>query len=172
MSLRAPFEVTTTTNCSSPRREKVSGVAKIRWPTHCSGPLWAWPVYRFESSTDERPGLLRRLSIRLWALSYSEPNTQNKPNKEPTSGLEPLTCSLGVIHHALPGVAKPAFLNGLFSSALHRVAPYCVPGGVRVVSNERGSRIADPFTLDGRAREEEGLNTPSTPRILRPPPVA
>jgi hypothetical protein len=29
-----------------------------------------------------------------------------KKNKEPTSGLEPLTCSLRVIHQALQGVAQ------------------------------------------------------------------
>src|SRR5918995_3888911 len=39
-----------------------------------------------------------------------------------------------------PGVAMPAFLSGLLCSGLPRVAPYCVPGGVRVVSEFVDSR--------------------------------
>src|SRR5215211_4893959 len=34
----------------------------------------------------------------------------------------------------LPGVANPAFLGGFLFSGLLRVAPYCAPGGIRVVS--------------------------------------
>jgi len=49
----------------------------------------------------------------------------------------------------LQEVAKPAYLGGFLCSGLLRVAPYCVPGGVRVVSNERGLRVADPLALDG-----------------------
>jgi hypothetical protein len=73
-------------------------------------------------------------------------------------------CSLRVIGQALQGftgVANAAYLSRLLFCRLPRVAPYCVPGGVRVVSGGRGFCVADPFTLDGRAREEEGLNTPS-----------
>jgi hypothetical protein len=69
-------------------------------------------------------------------------------------------------------LANPASLSWFLFPSLPSVVPYYVPGGVRVVSNDRGLRVADPFTLDGRAREEKGLNTPSTPRILRRPPVA
>ena len=32
------------------------------------------------------------------------------------------------------GIAIPAFLGDFLCSGLLRVAPYCVPGGVRVVS--------------------------------------
>src|SRR5215218_2629376 len=56
---------------------------------------------------------------------------------EPTSGLEPLTCSLRVISQAcrgVQGIALAAYLRRFFFSALLGVAPYCVPGGVRVVS--------------------------------------
>ena len=34
----------------------------------------------------------------------------------------------------LQGLAKPLYLGGFLCSGLLRVAPYCVPGGVRVVS--------------------------------------
>ena len=59
--------------------------------------------------------------------------------REPTSGLEPLTCSLRVILRRCRGVqrvANPAYLSGFLFSGLLRVAPYCVPGGIRVVSGE------------------------------------
>ena len=56
---------------------------------------------------------------------------------EPTSGLEPLTCSLRVIGHVLQGVAglaNPVYLSRFLFSGLLRVAPYCAPSGIRVVS--------------------------------------
>jgi hypothetical protein len=53
---------------------------------------------------------------------------------EPTSGLEPLTCSLRVCGHVLQGIAIAAYLKGFPFSGLLSVAPYCVPGGIRVVS--------------------------------------
>src|SRR5215216_2332506 len=34
----------------------------------------------------------------------------------------------------VPGIANAAYLGGFLCSALLRVAPYCVPGGIRVVS--------------------------------------
>jgi hypothetical protein len=58
-------------------------------------------------------------------------------------------------------VANTPYLKGFLCCSLPRVAPYCVPGGVRVVPGGRGFCVADLFALDGRAREEEGLNTPS-----------
>ena len=36
-------------------------------------------------------------------------------------------------------LANPAYLSGFLCSALPCVAPYCVPGGIRVVSTHRGS---------------------------------
>ena len=57
--------------------------------------------------------------------------------REPTSVLEPLTCSLRVINRmlqGLPRVANPAYLSCFLFSGLQCVAPYCAPGGVRVVS--------------------------------------
>ena len=65
--------------------------------------------------------------------------------KEPTSGLEPLTCSLRVIIGALEGFArgcKPRLSKGFAFLRLACVAPYCAPGGVRVVSGSRGLRLA------------------------------
>jgi hypothetical protein len=59
------------------------------------------------------------------------------------------------------GAANAAYLEGFPFPALLHVASYCVPGGVIVVSGGRGFCVADLFALDGRAREEEGLNTPS-----------
>jgi hypothetical protein len=48
----------------------------------------------------------------------------------------------------LHGLAKTAYLAGFLCSELQRVAPYCVPGGIRVVSKDRGLRIAGNFALD------------------------
>jgi hypothetical protein len=36
------------------------------------------------------------------------------------------------------GVANPAYLGDFLRSGLLRVAPYCVPGGIRLVSKARG----------------------------------
>jgi hypothetical protein len=60
-----------------------------------------------------------------------------RKEREPTSGLEPLTCSLRVMHQTLQGFAwgcNAVYLEGFLFPALPCVAPYCVPGGVRVVS--------------------------------------
>src|SRR5918994_680586 len=48
-------------------------------------------------------------------------------------------------------LANPAYLSRFPFSALPCVAPYCVPGGVRVVSIVRGSHAARSFTLDAKA---------------------
>src|SRR5215208_6536243 len=63
---------------------------------------------------------------------------------EPTSGLEPLSCSLRVITHALQGLhrfANPAYLGGFLFSGLLRVAPYCAPGGIRLVSGRATRKV-------------------------------
>jgi hypothetical protein len=55
----------------------------------------------------------------------------------------------------LQRVAKPAFLGRFLFFALPCVAPYCVRGGVKVVSNG-----IDSFSLDSPlnlARSEQGL---------------
>jgi hypothetical protein len=57
--------------------------------------------------------------------------------QEPTSGLEPLSCSVRMIIQALQrftGACKSPYLRGYLHAGLARVAPYCVRGGVRVVS--------------------------------------
>src|SRR5919107_4191927 len=61
--------------------------------------------------------------------------------RKATSGLEPLTpahyeCTVSRCR-GLPRVAIPAYLNGFPFSTLLRVAPYRVPGGIRVVSISR-----------------------------------
>jgi hypothetical protein len=51
--------------------------------------------------------------------------------------------------------ANSVFLKAFLFSALLRVAPYCVPGGIRVVSNG-----IDSFSLDSPlnlARSAQGL---------------
>ena len=44
------------------------------------------------------------------------------------------------------GIANAAYLEGLLFPALLRVAPYCVPGGIRMVSGGR-SLLADAQEL-------------------------
>ena len=48
----------------------------------------------------------------------------------------------------MQGVANAAYLEGFPFPALLRVAPYCAHGGVRVVSNDRGLRVAGSPALD------------------------
>ena len=58
--------------------------------------------------------------------------------------------SLRVIDHALRGLAEGCntrILRPVSFSGLPRVAPYRVPGGVRVVSEVRGMRVAGSFAL-------------------------
>jgi hypothetical protein len=40
-------------------------------------------------------------------------------------------------------VANPAYLGGFLCSGLLRVAPYCIPGGIRVVSEAGGGHLSD-----------------------------
>jgi hypothetical protein len=49
---------------------------------------------------------------------------------------------IGLRCRGLHGLAKPTYLKGFLFSGLHRVAPYCAPGGIRVVSSrcESGTR--------------------------------
>src|SRR5919112_6059763 len=76
--------------------------------------------------------------------------------EEPTRGLEPLACSLRWIGRVLQGRAESCesrILEGFPFSGLQCVAPYCVPGGVRVVSKSgsrsgpRALRVGDPEQL-------------------------
>ena len=43
--------------------------------------------------------------------------------------------------------ARPAYLSRFLFYALLNVAPYCVPGGVKVVSDVRGLQVAGSFSL-------------------------
>src|SRR5215208_3051859 len=63
---------------------------------------------------------------------------KEQENREPPSGLEPLTpahyeCAVSSCR-GVQGLANPAYLSRFPFSALPCVAPYCVPSGVRVVS--------------------------------------
>ena len=83
--------------------------------------------------------------IRLFAFYL-----QIATKREPTSGLEPLTCSLRVIIRRCRGlheVANPAYSKRFPFSGLLSVAPYCVPGGIRVVSGGRRLRVAGTYSL-------------------------
>jgi len=57
----------------------------------------------------------------------------------------------------LQRIAKPAYLSRFLFSGLLRVAPYCVPGGVRVVSGVRALPVAGFFVSHMRVcwTEEE-----------------
>src|ERR687885_1789879 len=64
--------------------------------------------------------------------------------------------SLRVIGRALQGVANPAYLKGFLCTGLPRVAPYCAPGGVRVVSKATAAR---PATVTHDPSPSRGLRT-------------
>ena len=61
----------------------------------------------------------------------------------------------------MQGVANAAYLSRNRFCGLLYVAPYCVPGGVRVVSKGCRLRLAGSFAFDGHVRKEEGLGTSS-----------
>src|SRR4028118_749343 len=76
----------------------------------------------------------------------------HRRSKEPTSGLEPLSCSLRVSQRALQGVqevSKPAFLDRFPFFGLHGVEPYRAPGGISVVS------IQPHITFDQRLTRDD-----------------
>jgi hypothetical protein len=50
----------------------------------------------------------------------------------------------------MQGIANPAYLGGFLLSGLLRVAPYCVPGDVRVVSEIREYSAKSPSQTDLR----------------------
>jgi hypothetical protein len=58
----------------------------------------------------------------------------------------------------LLGLANPPYLSWFPFPALLHIAPYCVPGGVRVVSEVSGSHITDSFTLDPRVAMGTGCS--------------
>ena len=88
--------------------------------------------------TTSASGVKRQVVQNHDVLHFPYFSCKSAENGEPTSGLEPLTCSLRVIHQALQGCAagcKSRISRAGFSArGLLRVAPYCVPGGIRVVS--------------------------------------
>jgi hypothetical protein len=60
-------------------------------------------------------------------------------------------------------VAEPAFLEGFLFSGLPCVAPYSVPGGVRVVSKGYGLRILVSFVHLSTAYHDQihSINVPA-----------
>jgi hypothetical protein len=104
-------------------------------------------------------------SFRVFGLSMGK--------GEPTSGLEPLSCSLRVITQALQGFARDCkcrISRGLSLLRLMRVAPYCVPGGVRVVSEVRGLHVAG--RLCARWVSSKGDDLPATALVHARPSLA
>jgi hypothetical protein len=64
---------------------------------------------------------------------------------------------LRVINRGLPRVAIPAYLSDFLFSGLHCVAPYCAPGGIRVVSKGQGYRAF--LALENRGFAESRIPT-------------
>src|SRR5918994_2026771 len=62
------------------------------------------------------------------------------------------------------GIANPAYLEGFLFHGLPSVAPYCVPGGIRVVSTEA-------WLLHDRARSWHASEVRLVPREERKYPV-
>ena len=84
----------------------------------------------------QEPSLRQRVTGR--ARRVGQVNVANRGNREPTSGLEPLTpahyeCAVRLCRGLLRA-ANPAFLQGFLFCGLPIVAPYCAPDGIRVVS--------------------------------------
>src|ERR687898_386094 len=79
--------------------------------------------------------LLRREGARTWS-SHTDAGIRPfrfalwSNERTRTTGL----LQLRVIHHPLQGIANAAYLEGFPFPVLLRVAPYCVPGGIRVVA--------------------------------------
>ena len=75
----------------------------------------------------------------LAALRMSIGRSQEvEPHREPMNRLESLSCSLRVIIHVLQGLAR-VYIRHVFAgfAPCPLIAPYCAPGGVRVVSGIR-----------------------------------
>ena len=72
----------------------------------------------------------------------------SRTHRVPTSGLEPLTCSLRVIAQALQGLSNPAFIRRFRFSDLPYVARYCVTGGVRVVTVAGECYLSEPLAIE------------------------
>ena len=53
-------------------------------------------------------------------------------------------------------VAHPAYLSRILFSAMPCVASYCVPGGVRVVSEAGGWHLSDPLASEIRKTVASG----------------
>ena len=65
----------------------------------------------------------------------------------------------------LQGAAKPAFLSRFLFCGLPSVAPYCAPGGIRLVSEAGRWHSSDPHAISlGNARYAVVLSEPFRPR--------
>src|SRR5215204_4943125 len=87
----------------------------------------------------------------LAALRMSIGRSQEvEPHREPMNRLESLSCSLRVIIHVLQGLAR-VYIRHVFAgfAPCPLIAPYCAPGGVRVVSGIR--RVLGEGSLSDRS---------------------
>ena len=66
----------------------------------------------------------------------------------------------------MQGIANPAFLRGFPFYALPSIAPYCTPGGVRVVSNTVAPRTCE--TSPSQLTDELGTPGPDDENDLSP----
>jgi hypothetical protein len=109
-------------------------------------PLWAW------CNDLEIEGASRKPTPR--GPTEVNPSKLHK-NKEPTSGLEPLTCSLRVRKRKLLSITdgcETCILSRFLFSRLPCVAGCCASGSVRVVS-EAGACPSPPFRQKRRKRK-------------------
>src|SRR5829696_4721697 len=94
---------------------------------------------------------------------YSRFACKSTQKKEPTSGLEPLTCSLRVIHQALQGFAQVCKSRISRRLSLLRVAPCCTVLRSRWYQN--GIKRSDSFSLTAgpmtRTRDLRSHNPPT-----------
>ncbi len=97
-----------------------------------------------------------------------------RKNKEPTSGLEPLSCSLRVITQALQGLARGCKSRISRGLSLLRVAVYCTVLRSRWHQNgiNRGIASSRSYSLvhasEVRPAPHEGRHYPTHPRPLLP----
>ena len=91
------------------------------------------------------PTLYRGPSIDLRFACKSEQKRADERTR--TADLPLITSDNQGIAAVCTGLQISAYLSRFFFSGLHSVAPYCVPGGIRVVSGLRGPRVAGNFSI-------------------------
>ena len=74
---------------------------------------------------DDAQRLGVRTSSYVSSLASASLASRTRVNKEPTNGLEPLSCSIRVIHQALQGLAQPCKSRISKPVSFLRLAPCC-----------------------------------------------